>query len=481
MLNFMPPFLRRTLLAVAAAALLVPGPSHAQLRIGAGGWGGGPGNAPVARISRQALDRYATALTFDPAQSQAAAALHEAYTDSNRNASSTMHAKMKELNPKLESGDSDAIHIQLPAIMQQHAAKVADAEQSFLADLKALLTLEQADTEWPKFERLRRREQGLRSGVLSGSNIDLLAIVDKLQLPAPAHAKLADTLAQYEQDLDRAFTEIAAARTKDKPDTADGTPRVVVSFDPAAMRTHLARQRDDSIRIRAINQRYARLLGNLLEGDLKALLDEQCKLASFKNIYRESAAGKKLAAAGSFDDLTPEQRTKLDELRSAYTRSARAAGDRWSQAHQEAEAAGKTLGGPGMVMRFNDDTGGPDELAEARQARRDLDQRAAADLNSLLTDDQKSRLPNTDLAGRVRFKTANGEDLDMLVEDDDGELAEGEGGHGGAIMIRATHNISDDGTGTDPTETHSFVVTTSTDEPQKRDDATKDKKKKDKK
>ena len=121
----------------------------------------GMGDRPISagRIGKSALERYGKVLGLDEAQTAAAAALHEVYAENNRAAGRAMSDKMKELEPKLQDGDMEVIEKQMPAVMEEHGKKTAEYEQTFLDDLKALLTPEQAQTAWPKLERMRRRER----------------------------------------------------------------------------------------------------------------------------------------------------------------------------------------------------------------------------------------------------------------------------------------------------------------------------------
>jgi Spy/CpxP family protein refolding chaperone len=442
-------------IAGAAAPLALPAAASAQAVIG--GLGGGPVSA--GRIGKSALERYAKVLHLDEAQRQAAAALHDAYAEGNRAASKDMAAKMKDLEPQLKDGDMDAIENKIPAVMEEHGKRIGELEQTFLDDLKALLTPQQADSDWPRLERLRRREQWLRTGVLSGSNVDLTTVVDSLRLPDPDRAKLTDTLDQYEVDMDRVLQDVARAAEADqaaRPAPAarrggagGGAPGArIMTFDAESMRKHMDKQREQSTKVKDVNQRYARLIAAALPEEFRAKLDEQYKVASFKSIYRDTSAAKKLAAAEKFDDLTPAQRDRLQSMADNYRRQARAANDRWAAAQEQAEAAGKYAGG-GIGMVFNMHEGGagdqPDDLKDARKARRELDKQFDSDLASVLTDAQKDRLPKVQTSGRM----FGGQNVDVIADGDgnhavfvsavavDGEEGDVEdGGEDGVIVTR---------------------------------------------
>lgn len=461
-------FLASTLpLAAAAAAVLpmdarsVPVASAQVFSMAAPGGPGGGGGPGGRAISRASLERYARVLGMDEAQVQAADALHEAYLAGTKAAGREMASKMKELDADLKDGDSDAIHNRIPAVMREHAEKTRQLEQTLIDDLRSVLTPQQVESRWPAFERLRTREQWLRSGVLSGSNVDLISLVEDLKLPEADRTRVAPTLDQYEHDMDRVLRDLArdAAESR-KAERARGAGEgpIVMTFDPASMRERMKKQREDSARIRDINQRYARLLASELPDELRGRLEEQFKIASFRNVYKESPTARKLSAAEKFDDLTPAQRERLREIADGYRRQARAANDRWAAAQAQAEADGRFAGGGGgggIMFNIGDDgpggRGQPDDLKDARQARRELDKKLDAELDGLLSEDQKARLPKVQTAGR-RFGPG-GEEIDILTD--------GEGGH--AVFVSAIESA--EGDGEEGVVVSRSVIVTTSDEP----------------
>jgi hypothetical protein len=456
-------------LSLAAAAAVV-GPmthqAHGQVFTSIGGAGGfaGPGGPGGTRISRAALDRYSALLNLDQAQSDALAALHEAYTEQSRAASKVLQARLKELEADLQEGDGETISHKIPTLLQQHGQKAAEDERAFLDDVKAILTPAQAEQGWPRVERLRRREQWLRSGVLSGSNVDLVTVVEGLKLAEAQRAGLNETLEQYETDLDRVIQDIARAHA-DRADKQparkaagdDGGPRIMM-FDAESMRERMKTQREESERLREVNQRYARLLSALLPEDLRPGFDEQFKIAAHRPIYRESQAQRRLAAAEKFNDLTEQQRQRLREIAENYRRQARAANERWAAAQEKAEAEGHAVGGPGRIMMMGGPGGQPDDLKDARQARRDLDSRVDADLDAVLNDDQKSRLPKQRIVRGGGPAGAMQHDVDVIADGDGHQMVfvsavEGEelpDGEEGVVIARQVIVATSEETATTP-------------------------------
>lgn len=427
------------LIAAAGAGIALPAATaSAQIRMstGPGEGAGSPGG-----ITRAALDRYAKALGLDEAQREAAAALREAYAEATRQAAKDFQSKMRSLEESAEDGDADVYMRQMPEVMGKHHEKMRQAEQSLLADIKALLTPEQAEQGWPRLERMRRREQWLRTGTLSGSNVDLHRLVESLNLPEEDRARLGETLEQYEVDLDRVLEGIqrrAEDRAREQGlNRKDGPGARIMVLDGDSMREHLKQQREDSAKVKEINQRYTRLLAAQLPDDLRAKLEEQFRRTAFNQIYRETHAARRLAAAEKFDDLTPAQRERLHSIADRYRREAAAASDRWAAAQQRAEEDGRaTGGGMGGMLMLGQESDVPEDLRAARQARRDLDRQIDDELAGLLSEEQQARLPQQQVVRRGPGGPHD-EEVEFILE----------GGEGNAVVFSHIEAIEDGGEG----------------------------------
>src|SRR5262249_35174543 len=145
-------------------------------------------------------------LRLDPAQKEAMAQLQETYSDASRRIEKETRDAMKPLEEEASDGDLSVLGEKMPKIMQEAGKKRTAAQQAFLSDLKQLLRADQ-EAAWPALERYRRRESHLRTGMVSGSGVDLTTVVDSMKLPDADGQKLRDTLEQYEQDMDRMLLE----------------------------------------------------------------------------------------------------------------------------------------------------------------------------------------------------------------------------------------------------------------------------------
>ncbi|MBX3359108.1 MAG: hypothetical protein KF745_11865 [Phycisphaeraceae bacterium] len=405
---------------LAPLALTPAADAQVAIRIGGGGARGAGGG-----ISRASFERAIKPLGLDQNQAEAANALFDVYSQEIRAASREMRDQMAPLEAGLGKGDLSAINDKIPALVAKNAERTAASEKTLLTDIQSLLTPEQAE-RWPAFERVRRRDQFLRFSLVSGAAVDLVSLIDSLKLPPDELAAVKGTLDEYELAMDRVLQE----RERDAKDDAP-----VMRMDPEKAQAQMTREREQGVKTREVNQRYARLLASQLSDENKAKLDELFKARAFRQIYGRSPVTRKLAAAEKLRDLTPQQRERLAALKDKYQSAARPLNDRWASAQEQAETDGKALGLPFMIRPM----GGADdgELATARTARKDLDSRYDTELASILTPDQLNALPadpafghNTDV---IAFTTDEGDEI--VAETTEFEMEDS--GGDGVIRVRS--------------------------------------------
>lgn len=371
---------------------------------------GGPFGADGERVSRASWLRYQKLLGVDEAQKQAADELFTGYQAQNKQIERTQREAMRAAAEAAEDGDSAEVRQQFPKIMNDSREARRAATKSLLDELKSLLTADQAE-RWPRVERLRRREELLPGGMVSGSGVDLTSVVEAAGLGEADLKAVADTLSQYENDMDSRLKERASSLGEPPDFFGGGGP-----IDMAALAERADKDREDSMKTRELNQRYARLIAGQLTEGAKAKFEKEFQRQSFRRIYRETEAIKKLRAALKLEDLQPEQREELTRMLDAYERETEPLNARWAEAQEKAESEGAVSGG-GISIRMSEED--PADLAAARKARRDYDKKVQEQLNGLLTADQKDKLPKT----RRREMGPDGEEF--IIEDDGQDEGEG--------------------------------------------------------
>ncbi len=363
-------------------------------------------------ISKRSIDQYAKILKLDAAQKEAAMHLQESYSDATRRAGEEMQESMKSIREEASDGDFSGFAEKMPKIMETMGTKRAAAQESFLSDLKQMLTPAQ-ESAWPTLERYRRREAHLAGGMVSGSGVDLTTVVDTLKLPEADSQKLTDTLSQYEMDMDRLLQE----REKDDGKRTDSFDFNPANFDMEKMKARMDEARVQSLKVRDLNKQYERRVASMLGDDAKIKFEAEVKKRSFRQIYREPHVTKMLNAAAKFDDLDPTQKQQIAEMKAQYEKDLNELNTKWAAALEQAETDGKAGGIPFMG-------GGneSDDLKAAKQARKDLDKKFSERIKTALNDKQKDRLPKKDSGdGMMHFGGGEGVFVQALeVDDGDG-------------------------------------------------------------
>lgn len=351
----------------------------------------GMGGADSA-IGEAQLERYAQMAGMTEDQMQAATMLHEGYQAQVRELQDGMRAKMEAARDAFrESGDPS----EFQALREDAAKARADRkrlDESFLNDVKALLTDEQA-AKWPRVEMSVRRDQLLRRGMLSGERVDLFRLVEEMKLEGDARGTVDEILVQYEADLDRELVKRDAFTEK----AMEQMPQLME--DPVKAQEMLEEGRAAGVRVRDVNRRYARQIGDVLPADMKASFDSAFQRASFPDVYRESSVSRGVAAAMGFEDLTEEQRVKIQELNEKYVRDAAAVNERLAKAQEENEMSMTVDRMMGGRWRGGGEGDEPSPVQVVRQERRELDRKANEALREILTESQREKLPRNDMRG----------------------------------------------------------------------------------
>lgn len=359
----------------------------------------------IGRITRASVEAYAKKLNLTADQKAAATALHEGYDTAVTQANKEFQSEMEEVRKSVEeTDDASAFMEKMPKLRDQLNKKTKELEKSFMGDLQSLLTTEQ-NASWSSVERHRRRETQLRPGSVSGEGVNLLDVVEGLKLPADVQAKINEPLNDYEMDMDRAL--ISKQRVLE--DMSPLEPGRGLDMD--AFEERLKKNREAGIKIKEVNQSHERKISGLLPDDKKAAFSDAIRKATYPTVYRQSRISKSIEVAAKFDDLNQGQKDSLAALKATYDRDAVSLNDKWASAIEEDEKKGggggevAMIGGGRMRVTMGEgDDSSP--LAQARKARRELDDKTRSRMDAILTKEQKERLPKEQEG--ARFQTDDG-------------------------------------------------------------------------
>lgn len=359
-----------------------------------------------SRISKASVDSYAKKLNLTADQKATAIALHEGYDAAVTQANKDFQAGMEDMRKTAEETDDRSVFMEkMPKLRETLNKKTKELEKSFMSDLQALLTTEQ-QPNWTAVERQRRREVQLRPGSVSGEGVNLLDVVEGLKLPGDAQAKLTEPLSDYEVDMDRALL----AKQKVIDDLPPFEPGR--GFDMEAFQERMNKMREAGVKVKEVNQNHQRKLEGLLPEDSKPKFTDAVRKATYPQVYRQSRVSKSIDAAAKFEDLNQGQKDSLATLKSSYEHDSATLNDRWAseiEADEKKGGNGGEMAMPGggrmRVMMGEEDDKSP--LAQARKARRELDDKTKGRLDFILSKEQRERLPK-EQEGRQFMRGAGG-------------------------------------------------------------------------
>ena len=374
----------RVVAGVAAGLLTLASPAMGQFR-------GAQGRMSEPDVTSEQLTRIDEMLALSENQQLVVDELHAAYlaevTALGEEVSKVSDAARNEFRESRDPG----VWRDLGDVMEKFQVKKKDLTDGFLSDMRLVLTAEQ-DSKWAEVERYHRRSSTMgNDGLISGESVDLVEAVRTLDLPAEAEQRVDPLLDQYEVEVDRALIERNKAYEQG---LAQGrTLFFERNFDE--MEKLYDKSRDAAVKVRDVNQRYARQVLNTLDSEEAAKLQKEIDTRSFPQVYRESYAQKAFDAAAGIEGLNAEQKKQVADLRAAFDRDMDAANRKLADAIAESEMTrtvrsmfGRGPGGPGRGG--NDES---DAVKAAREARQDLSSRMLDRLRETLGPDLSSKLP----------------------------------------------------------------------------------------
>ncbi len=369
-------------LAAVSGMALPAAPARAQVRFAVSTAGGRGAMTPVGRSS---FKDYTKLLALTDDQTQSATDLFEGYRAAYQVAKDEHDAKVQTISENMqESGDFQASIKQMQEEGGKFAEKSGKLEESFMNDLKALLTDKQSE-KWSGVERHRRRETSLRQSFYSGAGVDLVSMVEKMKAD-PGTPEFAALLEQYEMDMDRRLQE-SSRQMQD----AAGENKKNDPMDFGAQQEMLKKMGESSKTVRDLNRDYVKRLAVLMDAEHKADFEREFSKRSFPDVYRESHTEQCLKAAAAMPDLDTTQKETISNLLTQYQRDALPLNEAWAKAINDAE---EDAGGT-MLMEMSKWSGGgqKDDLKKSRANRKELDSKTRARLDEVLGPSQREKLP----------------------------------------------------------------------------------------
>lgn len=189
-------------------------------------------------------------------------------------------------------------------------------KSSFLSDLRSLLTKEQ-DGSWALVERELRRFQRVGAGRLAGESLDLVRLTEELIEDVPT-GQLADTLEQYSTELDSTMT----ARDRFISEQQKAFEDALQAPEAQAERANELWM--DALRLRKavrdVNDRFIRSISTHLPTERQTAFRSRILEASYRPLLHASLAETSLENALGLATLSPEQKLRLEQLKTSYAK-----------------------------------------------------------------------------------------------------------------------------------------------------------------
>jgi polyhydroxyalkanoate synthesis regulator phasin len=351
-------------------------------------------NSP--NLTSRQMREYADMLGLNADQRQAAEALLEAYEIDYRAATKRVEEVGRAMQDEMFSGELEPTDIgkMYQDMIGKFQRRIRTLETNVMKDLQSLLDDSQA-ARWPAVERVHRRNTTLDNGSLSGESVDLYSVVSGLELDSASMEPMNGVLEQYGIDLDRRLVE----RNEVLREQIEGMFNFDTT-DPAAMQQRwadMAKKLNDAGKgIVDVNERYARQLEAMIPEATQSAFRDAINIRTFPRVYRPSTAQRMMSAVEAMSDLDESQKQGVAAIKDGYLREAATLNARWAEAIREQEANPDPMAMWGMGGQQ-----GP--VKEASNARKELDAKTMESIRTLLTEEQKGRLPDDRVRPELDF------------------------------------------------------------------------------
>lgn len=363
----------RVLIGMSILALwLAAAPAFGQF--GGGGFGGAEG----PQVSREQLEDYADILGLDADQREIAQMMLEEYIDGVQTATDTLReAGQKARQEYEETRDASAFRA-LRELSEQTRERTATLETQLMADLQTMLTPDQGEA-WPRVEMAHRRATTLPRGLMSGERVDLFEIVKGLELEGEPANEARALLTDYEMALDR----VLIARNEKFEQGVE----MFRQRDFESLQSHFEGAREASIRVRDTNRTFARRLEAVVPEEKLPVLESAVRRASFPSVYRQNRADRALEAAKGLEDLSADQRERIEAIGLTTER-------RMAQVNRK---LADTIESNELSMTLRDmmrggRRGNEDGTRELFGEKRDVVNQTVEQIRAVLTEDQAAKI-----------------------------------------------------------------------------------------
>jgi hypothetical protein len=332
-------------------------------------------------MPRPLIDKAKRLLNLDDDQFEIVKDLYQGYRAAYRSVVEESDARRHQMYEKARDGDGDAAEAKSREMMKKTIADLDRLDETFMSDLRAILSGGQAATI-DEFERAKRRESTRHSSMLSGEGADPIDILQHLTIDPSSLADFPTAAADYAESLDRQI--VARSRI-----WRAGYDSYLSTGDWQVLRDAYPKLYVVSKQIRDLNRRFSRQIAEMLSDADRARFEEEFRRRSYPQVYQESVIAKRLKAARNADALTDSQKDQLTSVEHSYDRDAEAINVRWRSSLDRVQELIVSSGSRSW------DSSEAQTLREVVEERVRLDKSFLDRIDAVLSEEQAGRLPAT--------------------------------------------------------------------------------------
>jgi len=300
-----------------------------------------------------------------------------------------VRSQMSSFKDAAATANPDKIVDMIAAPLIAWGSEKKKLREEFLESVRSQLSDVQAEA-WPRLERAMRREKSLPNGALSGESLNLVLITREIDVPPIVADAARAAMDEYEIRLDEALAARDAAdegsigaRLKSLNDT-----NKFVSTEQALMTLRVA--------VRTAQEQGIAAIRDALGAEYGKKFEQRALRRAFPQVYGPDPVSPLFEAALALPDLTPEQKTKLGEIRVGFDTDHGALRVRYADAIRSSEpqeprrrAEALAMKAAGGNPKFNESP----EIDAIKLEQQELFTRYRAKIAEVLNDAQKELVP----------------------------------------------------------------------------------------
>jgi hypothetical protein len=305
-------------------------------------------------------------------------------------------ADVMPLGGPISIEDMQKRHEEMAAKADAFRAAKANLRQAFVADAQTTLAVAQLE-RWPDLDRALRRQKTLPRGRLSGERTDLTQVFKSIEPSEIERQAVAEELAAYELTLDHALQQ----RNEFVPESQKKLDEAMQKGDTDKALSMIDRATALRIAVRSTNEKFTDVIALKLPEPRATEFKDAALKASYPTVYRPTYAQRLFAAARKIDGVDASVQASLAELEDAYLAELSSMNGQLRQilAKHEPNEPRRGIEHMQKVMTRQVEPGGmmddaeEDPIRKGFDRRRELDDRYAKQVTSMLTPEQAGQLP----------------------------------------------------------------------------------------